>query len=88
MTAAERPASALHQRQVARRHLHGGVRLATQLPHGFDDLRDAAAVGRMVVAQPSTVRYLMIATLVRDKLRSLQLRYPPADPKLKALHIQ
>jgi hypothetical protein len=30
----------------------------------------------------------MIATLVRDKLASLKLRYPPDDPQLKDLIVQ
>ena len=42
----------------------------------------------VVPADSKTHRNLMIATLVRDKLQSLQLRYPPADPSLKALDIQ
>ena len=58
----------------------------------YDDLLRATSTGwapwTVVPADSKTHRNLMIATLVRDKLRSLQLRYPPADPKLKALHIQ
>ena len=42
----------------------------------------------VVPADSKTHRNLMVATLVRDKLRSLQLRYPPADPALKDLQIQ
>ena len=58
----------------------------------YDDLLRATSTDWapwiVVPADSKTHRNLMIATLVRDKLRSLQLRYPPADPKLKALHIQ
>ncbi|MFD1710216.1 polyphosphate--nucleotide phosphotransferase [Ottowia sp. GY511] len=58
----------------------------------YDDLLRATstewAPWTVVPADSKTHRNLMIATLVRDKLRSLQLRYPPADPELKGLHIQ
>ena len=52
---AERAAGAVRERQVAVRDLHLRVRLAAQLAHGLDDLGDAAAVGRVVVAQPAAV---------------------------------
>ena len=39
----------------------------------------------VVPADSKTHRNLMIATLVRDKLASLGLRYPPDDPALKGL---
>ena len=42
----------------------------------------------VVPADSKTHRNLMIATLVRDKLQSLQLRYPPADPELKGLKVE
>ena len=42
----------------------------------------------VVPADSKTHRNLMIATLVRDKLQSLGLRYPPDDPQLKGLIVQ
>ena len=42
----------------------------------------------VVPADSKTHRNLMIATLVRDKLESLKLRYPQEDPKLKGLIIK
>ena len=41
----------------------------------------------VVPADSKTHRNLMIATLVRDKLKSLGLKYPPDDPKLKGLKV-
>lgn len=41
----------------------------------------------VVPADSKTHRNVMIATLVRDKLQSLKLRYPPPDPALKGLKI-
>jgi polyphosphate kinase 2 (PPK2 family) len=41
----------------------------------------------VVPADSKTHRNLMIATLVRDKLKSLGLRYPPEDAKLRGLKI-
>ena len=41
----------------------------------------------VVPADSKTHRNVMIATLVRDKLKSLKLRYPPPDPALKGLKI-
>ena len=41
----------------------------------------------VVPANAKTHRNLMVATLVRDTLRQLQLRYPPANPALKGLTI-
>ena len=46
-----------------------------------------AAPWVVVPADSKTNRNLMIATLVRDKLKSLKLRYPPPDPALKGLKI-
>ena len=58
----------------------------------YDDLLRATstewAPWTVVPANSKTHRNLMIATLVRDKLLSLQLRYPPADAALKGLHIE
>jgi PPK2 family polyphosphate:nucleotide phosphotransferase len=42
----------------------------------------------VVPADNKTHRNLMIGTLVRDALKSLKLRYPPDDPKLKGLVIR
>ena len=42
----------------------------------------------VVPANSKTHRNVMIATLVRNKLKALQLRYPPADPALKGLKIE
>ena len=42
----------------------------------------------VVPADSKTHRNLMIATLVRDKLKALKLRYPPDDPRLKGLVVQ
>ena len=41
----------------------------------------------IVPADSKTHRNLMIATLVRDRLRSLGLRYPPPDKSLKGLKV-
>ena len=46
-----------------------------------------AAPWTVVPADSKTHRNLMIATLVRDKLRSLGLRYPPPDPAIKGLKV-
>ena len=42
----------------------------------------------VVPADSKTHRNLMIATLVRDSLQALDLRYPPANPALKGLRIE
>jgi len=42
----------------------------------------------VVPADSKTHRNLMIATLVRDRLRALDLRYPPDDPKLKGMVVK
>lgn len=41
----------------------------------------------VVPADSKTHRNLMIATLVRDKLKSLGLRYPPEDAKLRGIKV-
>ena len=41
----------------------------------------------VVPADSKTHRNLMVATLVRDKLKSMDLRYPPDDPALAGLKI-
>jgi PPK2 family polyphosphate:nucleotide phosphotransferase len=48
----------------------------------------AHAPWTVVPADSKTHRNLMIATLVRDKLRSLGLKYPPDDPKMIGLKIK
>lgn len=42
----------------------------------------------VVPADSKTHRNLMIATLVRDRLKALDLRYPPDDPKLKGMVVK
>jgi PPK2 family polyphosphate:nucleotide phosphotransferase len=42
----------------------------------------------VVPADSKTHRNLMIATIVRDKLASLGLRYPPGDPALASLRVE
>ena len=42
----------------------------------------------VVPADSKTHRNLMIATLLRDKLKSLDLHYPPPDPALKGLKVE
>ena len=41
----------------------------------------------VVPADSKTHRNLMIATIVRDTLKGLKLRYPPAKPELKGLKV-
>src|SRR5690606_32461091 len=55
MPVAEQAARTVGERDVATGHLHLRVRLAAQLAHRLDHLGDAAAVHRMVVAQPAAV---------------------------------
>ena len=55
MAGAERAAGAVGDGEVAVLYLHGGVGLAAQLAHRLDHLGDAAAVGRVVVAQPAAI---------------------------------
>jgi PPK2 family polyphosphate:nucleotide phosphotransferase len=42
----------------------------------------------VVPADSKTHRNLMIATIVRDALKGLKLRYPPGDPALEGLQVQ
>ncbi len=42
----------------------------------------------VVPSDSKSHRNLMIATVVRDTLKSLDLRYPPSDPALKGLKIE
>ncbi|MFT4194679.1 PPK2 family polyphosphate kinase [Ottowia sp.] len=55
----------------------------------YDALLRATSTGwapwTVVPADSKTHRNLMIATLVRDRLAALGLRYPPDDPALKGL---
>ena len=48
----------------------------------------AHAPWTVVPADSKTHRNLMIATMARDKLKSLGLKYPPDDPKLVGLKIK
>jgi polyphosphate kinase 2 (PPK2 family) len=41
----------------------------------------------IVPADSKTHRNLMVATLVRDKLLSLGLRYPPPDPAIQGVKV-
>ncbi len=63
-----------------------------QYQRAYEDLLRATSTDwapwTIVPANSKTHRNLMIATLVRDKLQSLQLRYPPDDPQLKGLIVQ
>ncbi len=42
----------------------------------------------VIPADSKTHRNLMVATLLREALRGLKLRYPPADPALKGLKVE
>ena len=57
----------------------------------YEDLLGATstpwAPWTVVPADSKTHRNLMVATLVRDTLQSLDLRFPPEDPALKGLRI-
>ena len=57
----------------------------------YGELLGATSTGiapwTIVPADSKTHRNLMIATLVRDKLRSLGLRYPPPDPAIKNVKV-
>jgi PPK2 family polyphosphate:nucleotide phosphotransferase len=48
----------------------------------------AVAPWTIVPADSKTHRNLMIATVVRDTLKSLKLRYPPGDPSLATIRIE
>ncbi|MDB5964164.1 MAG: hypothetical protein JWQ72_664, partial [Polaromonas sp.] len=41
----------------------------------------------VVPADSKTHRNLMVATVLRDRLQQLGLRYPPPDPALKGLKV-
>lgn len=63
-----------------------------QYQKAYDDLLDATSTDwapwTVVPANSKTHRNLMIATLVRDTLKALDLRFPPEDPALKGLSIE
>ncbi len=58
----------------------------------YEDLLNATstpwAPWTVVPADSKTHRNLMIATIVRDTLKALDLRFPPEDPALKGLRIE
>lgn len=57
----------------------------------YEDLLEATstewAPWTVVPANSKTHRNLMIATIVRDTLKALDLRFPPEDPALKGLRV-
>lgn len=55
--------------------------------HLLNATSTAWAPWTVVPADSKTHRNLMVATLVRDALRKLELCYPPADPALKGLRV-
>ena len=61
-------AGAVREREVAVLHLHLRVRLAAQLPHRFDHLGHAAAVRRVVVAEPAAVGVERQLAAARDQI--------------------
>ena len=73
---------------------HGDVEVRQQwkdYQQAYEDLLAATstpwAPWTVVPADSKTHRNLMIATLVRDTLKALDLRYPPDDPSLAGLRI-
>ena len=58
----------------------------------YEGLLEATSTGwapwTVVPANSKTHRNLMIATIVRDTLKALDLRFPPEDPALKGLRIE
>ncbi len=63
-----------------------------QYQQAYEDLLEATstewAPWTVVPANSKTHRNLMIATVVRDTLKALDLRFPPEDPALKGLRIE
>jgi PPK2 family polyphosphate:nucleotide phosphotransferase len=63
-----------------------------QYQQAYEDLLNATstpwAPWTIVPADSKTHRNLMIATIVRDTLQALDLRFPPEDPALKGLRIE
>jgi PPK2 family polyphosphate:nucleotide phosphotransferase len=58
----------------------------------YEDLLEATSTDwapwTVVPANSKTHRNLMIATIVRDTLKALDLRFPPEDPALKGLRVE
>ncbi|WP_245644710.1 PPK2 family polyphosphate kinase [Hydrogenophaga flava] len=58
----------------------------------YEDLLEATSTAwapwTVVPANSKTHRNLMIATIVRDTLQALDLRFPPEDPALKGLRVE
>jgi PPK2 family polyphosphate:nucleotide phosphotransferase len=58
----------------------------------YEDLLEATSTAwapwTVVPANSKTHRNLMIATIVRDTLKALDLRFPPEDPALKGLRVE
>ena len=77
MARAEQAAGALGESQGAVGHLDLRVCFAAQLAHGLDHLRDAAAIGRMVVAQPATVGIERQRADARDQV-AVGTKRPPS----------
>jgi PPK2 family polyphosphate:nucleotide phosphotransferase len=63
-----------------------------QYQQAYEDLLNATstpwAPWTIVPADSKTHRNLMIASIVRDTLKALDLRFPPEDPALKGLRIK
>ncbi len=63
-----------------------------QYQQAYEDLLEATSTAwapwTVVPANSKTHRNLMIATIVRDTLQALDLRFPPEDPALKGLRVE
>src|ERR1700738_1008505 len=55
MAHTEQTAGAVHEREIAIRHLHFWMRLAAQLTYRFDDFGHAAAIDGVTIAEPAAV---------------------------------
>ena len=73
----------------------GDLEVRKQWPEyqkAYEDLLEATstpwAPWTVVPANSKTHRNLMIATIVRDTLQALDLRFPPEDPALKGLRVE
>lgn len=64
----------------------------TQYQSAYENLLQATSTDwapwTVVPANSKTHRNLMIATIVRDTLKALELRFPPEDPGLKGLRVE
>ena len=64
----------------------------TDYQKAYEDLLEATSTAwapwTVVPANNKTHRNLMIATIVRDTLQALDLRFPPEDPALKGLRVE